>query len=282
MPVAQAKAEAQFVTEVLQLKGGVVLDLACGYGRHARHLARSNQVVALDINSQYLANARRGLRGAAANRLQLVQADMRQVPVASATMDAVLLLFNSFGYFGGESANGSTGADAPRQQLWKLPQVFYERQLVPDEFGRFVDKSQSRDQAAVTAEDQSDGNRVVLEEIARALKNHGQFMTELPNPGPLLAAVAKEPRRHVVTAHYEIEEQYDWDASCKVLHNRTRFSSKGRREEGEYHLRLYSLAQMKALLADVGLKFIQSYGDYDGKKYSPANSPVLLVHARKQ
>lgn len=282
MPAAPAKAEAEFAAELLGLRGRRVLDLACGYGRHARHLARANEVVGLDISREYLAEAGRGMRGASARRLLLLRADMRALPLVTASMDAVLLLFNSFGYFGAEMSDRADAAEAPRQQVWKLPHVFYERQLVSNDFGQFAGKPRDEASSATTAVRDIDENRGVLQEIERVLRPRGQFLMELPNPKPLLAAVAKEPRRHVVTAHYEIEEQYEWDATRSVLHNRTRFRSKGRKEEGEYHLRLYSLAEMKTLLTTTGFKVLRSFGSYGGDTYSATKSPLLLLHARKQ
>ncbi|MGI8907894.1 MAG: class I SAM-dependent methyltransferase [Candidatus Sumerlaeaceae bacterium] len=276
MPVSRAKAEAEFSARLLKLDCCRVLDLACGYGRHARHLASNNQIFAADLNRSYLQQATQGLRDRTAANLLPIQADMRQIPFCDSTMDAVLFLFNSFGYFAGATA--AQPAASPRQQVWKLPEVFYERQLVPSTFGKYEPSVVTAPANPAVSNDEN-GN--VLGEIARVLKPGAQLLLELPNSKPLLRAVAEHPRRHIAAAGYQIEEQYEWDSAARVLHNRTRFRIRDHIEEGEYDLRLYSSKEIRGLLAGNGLSVVQVYGDYQGGKYFPANSPVLLVHARK-
>ena len=50
LSAARSRREADFVRTTLGLKGKTVLDLAAGYGRHARLLAKDNSVCALDLN----------------------------------------------------------------------------------------------------------------------------------------------------------------------------------------------------------------------------------------
>ncbi|MFN0059522.1 MAG: class I SAM-dependent methyltransferase [Planctomycetota bacterium] len=93
---AAAAGEVRFAVDALGLAPGAhVLDLCCGAGRHFRELrARALRVVGLDRSRPLLAAARRALGGGA----ELVEADMRRLPFASA-FDAVFLFFTSFGYF---------------------------------------------------------------------------------------------------------------------------------------------------------------------------------------
>ena len=137
----RALDEAAFAAQVLDLGRRKVLDLACGYGRHARLLASSNKVYALDNNSGYLAAMNQDLSERIATNLLPVCADMRHIPLADASVDAAIMLFNSFGYF---DADAELPSSAPAEkgasgQVWKLPSVFYERQLVDAQFGRFKD-----------------------------------------------------------------------------------------------------------------------------------------------
>src|SRR5262245_29958927 len=60
LPADRSKQEADFARMLLNLKGKRVLDLAAGFGRHARLLARDNRVCAFDLNLNYLQQARRG------------------------------------------------------------------------------------------------------------------------------------------------------------------------------------------------------------------------------
>jgi SAM-dependent methyltransferase len=73
-----------------------VLDLACGTGRHAAPLTASGyDIVGLDLERLALERARRAIKGEA----QLVQADMRSLPIRDGALDAVVCLWQSFGYF---------------------------------------------------------------------------------------------------------------------------------------------------------------------------------------
>jgi len=71
-----------------------VLDVACGAGRHARAFEQLGfRTVGLDLSSPLLARAR-SITGA-----PLVRADMRHLPVRPRSLDLVVNLFTSFGYF---------------------------------------------------------------------------------------------------------------------------------------------------------------------------------------
>lgn len=68
-----------------------ILDVPCGSGRHAREIAASgHDVIGIDLQPTLLAHLP-GLPRAAA--------DMRTLPIATASIDLVLNLWNSFGYF---------------------------------------------------------------------------------------------------------------------------------------------------------------------------------------
>jgi len=91
--------EANFVIESLNLEPGAdVLDVACGYGRHAMELAaRGYQVVGLDASLPLLLRGadeaqRRGLN------INFVHGDMRE-PAFEGQFDGAYCLFTSFGYF---------------------------------------------------------------------------------------------------------------------------------------------------------------------------------------
>jgi SAM-dependent methyltransferase len=97
LPRRQTAAEARFLLTTLRPAAGERwLDLPCGYGRHLAELRRQAPKLRLaggDRNLNYLHE--RGLKRAAA----LACCDMRRLPWAKASFDAVLNLLNSFGYF---------------------------------------------------------------------------------------------------------------------------------------------------------------------------------------
>jgi SAM-dependent methyltransferase len=94
-----ARPEAAFLLG--QGVAGRVLDLCCGFGRHALLLAEAGlDVSGLDLSLDLLRAARElpGFEAHLAGRL--VRADMTRVPFADASFDAVVNLFSSFGYLG--------------------------------------------------------------------------------------------------------------------------------------------------------------------------------------
>ena len=99
--LASARTEAAFLVQ----RGvrGRVLDLGCGFGRHALALAELGcEVVGLDLSQELLLAARelpgyeRSLRG------RLVRGRAERAPFRSGAFDSVVVLFSSFGYLGPE------------------------------------------------------------------------------------------------------------------------------------------------------------------------------------
>lgn len=88
-------------------RGGRVLDLCCGAGRHLLPMRDAGlQAFGLDLSQQLLQAG--GLGGAA------VRADARVIPFADATFDCVTNLFSSFGYFPDDDAHHSVLAEIAR------------------------------------------------------------------------------------------------------------------------------------------------------------------------
>lgn len=73
-----------------------MLDLCCGWGRHARLLAeRGYQVTGVDLNAAALAEARRQSIGG----VTYIEHDMRDLADLPGSYDAVISLWQSFDYF---------------------------------------------------------------------------------------------------------------------------------------------------------------------------------------
>ncbi|WP_394840028.1 methyltransferase domain-containing protein [Pendulispora rubella] len=96
---AQIAAEADFIEDSLAVaKGAMVLDLACGTGRHAIELTRRGyQVVGYDLSLSMLARAADEAQDRN-QKLNFVQGDMREMTFEE-TFDGIYSWNTSFGYF---------------------------------------------------------------------------------------------------------------------------------------------------------------------------------------
>ncbi len=147
-----AQAELPFVLRSLNpTEHATVLDLCCGAGRHSRTLIstlKKGRVIGLDLSSELLREAH--AKNPDSKRLFFVRADMRRIPLATASVNGVANLFTSFGYF-----------KTDREHLRVLQEV--ARILVPG--GRFVIDFLNRDQVVPNlvkrSESEHDGCRIV-------------------------------------------------------------------------------------------------------------------------
>lgn len=94
----ETRTEVDFVVRALALRRKArVLDVPCGFGRHAAELARRGfEVTGVDLSAAMRAEARRRFGGRP--RLQFERGDMRRLEFR-AEFDAVINMFTSFGYF---------------------------------------------------------------------------------------------------------------------------------------------------------------------------------------
>ena len=92
--------QVNFLVRELNLASPLrILDLACGFGRHANRLAAlGNDVTGIDLIPGFLEIARRDASSRGV-QVQYIQGDMREIDYEEA-FDLVLLLFTAFGYFG--------------------------------------------------------------------------------------------------------------------------------------------------------------------------------------
>lgn len=99
----QTQKEVDFIESALGIKaGGMILDLACGNGRHAVALSsRGYQIVGLDLSLPMLARAAE-LAQKHNQKINFIHGDMRYIAFES-TFDGVCCLGTSFGYFDDET-----------------------------------------------------------------------------------------------------------------------------------------------------------------------------------
>ena len=99
-----ARAEVAWAHQI-GMKGRV-LDLCCGFGRHSLALRELGvDVVGMDLSEDLLRDAPT-LDGGDALDGRLIRGDVRALPFADESFDALVNLFSSFGYFGAEGDRG--------------------------------------------------------------------------------------------------------------------------------------------------------------------------------
>jgi len=115
LPEERTAAEVNGVVERLGLAPGArLLDLCCGHGRHAVPLAQLGyRVTGLDRSRRLLDHAA-VLAASHGQHVGLVAADMRRLPFADASFDAVINLFNAFGYLEDEAEDELVLAEVAR------------------------------------------------------------------------------------------------------------------------------------------------------------------------
>jgi SAM-dependent methyltransferase len=141
--------------------GWRVLDVACGAGRHARALVDAGaRCIGLDLSAALLRRAR------AFACVPLIRADMRALPVRTASMDLTVNLFTSFGYFASDDEHRTAlreMAGTVRRGGWMvldfLNAEYVVNRLVPFERAVLADQPVSVERALV------DGGRFVVKTI---------------------------------------------------------------------------------------------------------------------
>lgn len=249
LPAEQTQAEAGFLVRRLQPRPGERwLDLPCGYGRHLLALAAARPDLRLsggDLNRAYLREP--GLRQAAG----VAACDMRRLPFADASFDAVLNLLNSFGYY------------PPGDKKLKLANV----------------KAQMLNPHARNPQPLDD--RATLAECARVLRRGGRLVLDLANRRALIDLVRRQPAIRYAGGECEVLERFALDGAGEVLRNETIWRWPDGCERARYRLRLYTPGQIRRLLERAGFEGVKIHGGFDGRPLDTRHSDRMLVLARR-
>jgi SAM-dependent methyltransferase len=124
-------------------------------------------------------------------------------------------------------------------------------------------------------------NRAVVHEAARVLRPAGRFFIDYINPVQVAASLT--PRTERSAGGLTILETRWIDAETRRVNKSIRVTrdSDVLLETGE-SVRLYTLAEMEALLSAAGLEISAVFGDYEGTAYSEETPRMILTGARKE
>lgn len=262
-------------------RGAHVLDVPCGFGRHALVLARRGyRVTGVDISAELLAQARAGCGGGSRslrpgtssrvpgstqrNRLlrmpEFIRGDMRRLRFRG-QFDLVLNLFTSFGYFG----------DRDDQRVLES---FY-RALRPG--GRAVIHVINRDflmrhfrpRGVSRLKDFRLEERVEMDWATSTIRTEWTVRFKW---GSLQAA--RGGRRLDVSVLME-EPSRTVASTSKV-----RRLKPAPPVRGVTHLRIYSCHELKGMLERAGFRRVQAFGGFQGEPVSMDNRWLLLVARR--
>ncbi len=223
--MADAPREAERVMALAGLRPGMaVLDLGCGIGRHAVELARRGlHVTGVDRTKVYLDKAAQAAR-ADGLPLELVQVDMRSFRRPGA-YDAVVNLFNSFGYF-----------------------------------------------------EDPDDDRQVVRNILDSLRPGGVLLMEMM--GKEILARTYQERSWVEEDGLILLEERRLDRAWSWVETRWILLSGDRRVEQRLSLRLYSAAELIALLSETGFRTVDAFGDLAAGPYDQTAKRLVVLAKR--
>jgi SAM-dependent methyltransferase len=120
-------------------------------------------------------------------------------------------------------------------------------------------------------------NRRALAAMTQALRPGGWFVQDFLNAPQVADSLVPSTTRTVEGVTIEEERWIEDDRINKTI----TLSRNGDATTYRESVRLYTLADLRALYDAVGLDLVATFGDYNGGPHTP-DSPRLLLHARKE
>jgi SAM-dependent methyltransferase len=239
-----------------------VLDLGCGYGRHAWGFASRGwrRVVGVDAEPRFLSAAAAAPRHAkSAPSPQWVEGRMEALPFEPCDFGAACCLFNTLGYLGAEQAWNDAHA------------------------GRLARPTPPT----------RDPQTAALRELARVLLPGAPIVLDLPDRRELLSLLREQPSLVTATEGCSMSEEYAWEPRAGVLRIRSRMAirdepgpgaSKGRvrTRTADCHLRLYTPAEITRRLSIAGFEAIAfDHPAFSGQPEEMFDGRMIVVARRR-
>jgi len=124
-----------------------------------------------------------------------------------------------------------------------------------------------------------EGDRSVLDEIARVVKPSGTAVLDLMNPARIRAGLVPRSRTER-DGFVVIEERSLEDGDRRVVKHVTKVLASGERRSWTESVRMYELDEMRALLDARGLRIESVDGGFEGESAGPA-APRQILRARR-
>ena len=125
----------------------------------------------------------------------------------------------------------------------------------------------------------AEGDRRVLQEVARVLKPRGFLVIDLLNPARVRASLV--PSSEVFRGGLRIEEKRSLaDAGRRVVKEVRVQAADGSARSWREDVRLYEVADLLAILPGIELDFLHAHGDLDGSPSAP-DSPRQILWLRR-
>lgn len=122
-------------------------------------------------------------------------------------------------------------------------------------------------------------NEQVLRNIHGMLRPGGRVLIDFLNASRVRSTYVPEERGEYEGIHYSIRRYEKDQAVHKEIHFRG--TEPGQTRSYKERVKLYGLPWFKDGLASVGLRLIETYGDYEGGPFETDESPRLLMLAER-
>ena len=246
------QTQIQFIKNTLK-GNGLVLDLACGTGRHSIPLSKEGyNMVGLDISLNLLKIAKNRW-----SHIQLVRGDMRCLPFKAGAFSAAVSMDTSFGYL-------------PSEQ---------------DDMKSLRELREALSQGGVLIVDVFNRERLMLKYNAnRCTEFKWVFL-------PILLKFNNRLARRVLFRFFKWKEYPSFFLLQKRTVNASGDrlcdlwvvcdKARGQIRVFRHIARLYELKRLQVLLEKAGFMVKRVYGDYDGQSFSRNSSRLILVASAK-
>lgn len=122
-------------------------------------------------------------------------------------------------------------------------------------------------------------NQQTLVGIHNALKPGGWFFLDYLNKDLVVKSLA--PRDFRIENGFEILQERHYNQKEQRIEKKIKIKENGRVRTYRESVRLYTLAEMQAMLSAAKLTLLKTFGDFDGSDFT-ASSPRLILVGRRE